>query len=118
MATPTKPRSDQKRPPGRPRAIVVSSPEPGVEYETVHLTRAHGLNDMTYGPGPVRVRRDIARTLLENEQRVAQAAKRMFEPRTRVITGNGRLVTVPQDYFDDPSAWTRMPVVGPNGRVS
>ena len=118
MATRSKPKGERIKPTGRPRVTVVSPPKPGVEYETIELTRQHGINEQTFGPGRVRVRRDIALILLQNEQNLKRAQLRMFQPRTHVISGNGHLIQVPPDFFDDPASWTRMPVLRQDGRFA
>ena len=54
----------------------------------VVLTVLHRINGIPYGPGPVRIKANLARQLLESEQRVQDNERRFLEPRAAIIQLN------------------------------
>jgi len=69
-------------------------------HKDVLRSQQHNINRVRYGPGRVRVRGDIADTLLESEQRSAQVEQDFHDKRAFIIGGRGRYRQVPYDSFE------------------
>lgn len=87
-----------RKPKGWKRPDHWKKPGP-LPLQTVVLEQAHRLGKVVYGPGEVRVRSDIARELLCQQEAVQANRLRALNPREAMIgiryTPTGGLITVP-----------------------
>ncbi len=71
-----------------------------VRQVEVELRAQHSINGRPYGPGRIKVRKDVAAVLLEQERR-AQEHEDIFYGKRAYIVGPGlRPIQVPYDSFD------------------
>ncbi len=79
---------------------------------TVTLACGHRLNEQSFGPGSVTVKRSVAQVLLENERNMREDERRFHEPDPPgTIVGAGRrLIRVPGGQFD--AYLSNAPVIG------
>ncbi len=97
-----KPRKDKGGTHAYPEAAKQAARERILRVQPMEIvaTVAHNIGGQTYGPGTIKVRRDVALMILENERRGREADSNFFGKRAGIIGQHGRMFPVPYDTFD------------------
>jgi hypothetical protein len=69
---------------------------------TITLTMPHWINGVAYGPGVVKVPRDMVAGFLENEQRVRENDANFMGHKAAYIGPANRAMRVAYEQFDNP----------------